>query len=585
MTMRLLSALLLVTMAGPALAQELEIRSANLPRELEWRLLRMYEGEARRVNGEMTIPRLEVVNGDLAAYGGPLRIAGRVLGDVAMVGGDVFIEPGGTVSGSVTVVGGQVRLADDGRVAGTITSYATTVRRRADVRVEREAERDRDDDWDRDEDWRHSRRDRWRDRGYSRLTLRAGSSYNRVEGLPVMFGPIIQTAGPNPLRVEALAIWRSESGADLDTDRMGYQVTLEQFLGGDRAASVGASLFSLVDPLDRWQVDDLEASLAAVVFHEDFRDYFDRTGWSAFARVRPTGAMEARVEYRSEEHGALAAADPWSLFHGGDAWRLQPIVAQGDVQTLGGSLTLDFRDDEDDPAQGWFARVAVERPVGGALTRPDLVAVTPHGPPLFVDQPVPPDVPATPMDLDFTTALLDLRRYTPVGYRSQLNLRAVGGGALSSRALPPQFQHALGGLGTLPGFETFLVDCGARSAAGTHDGSRFFPAYGCDRFALGQVEYRGTLSLDFGIGDPDWDDDEWWDEVRVDLSPTWVVFFDAGRGWGFDEPAFGGDRDTGMLYDAGLGFLIGDLGIYGALPLNGDVEQEPRFFIRLGRRF
>ena len=37
--------------------------------------------------------------------------------------------------------------------------------------------------------------------------------------------------------------------------------------------------------------------------------------------------------------------------------------------------------------------------------------------------------------------------------------------------------------------------------------------------------------------------------------------------------------------DAGLGFLLGDLGIYAALPLNDDVEQEPRFFVRLGRRF
>ena len=121
--------------------------------------------------------------------------------------------------------------------------------------------------------------------------------------------------------------------------------------------------------------------------------------------------------------------------------------------------------------------------------------------------------------------------------------------------------------------------------AGSSDGKAFFPAYGCDRFALGQVEYRGTLSLDFGFGSPDWDDDGW-DDVEIDLSPTWVVFFDAARGWAYPEPAFGGgERDTGLLYDAGVGLLLGDVGIYAALPLNGDVEQEPRFFVRLGRRF
>ena len=582
--MRLLSALLLlVVMAAPAVAQEQEIRSANLPRELEWQLLRMYEGDARRLTGETTIRPMEVVEGDIAAYGGPLRIAGRVTGDVALVGADLFLESGGEITGNVTVVGGEVRLADGARVGGTITSYATTTSRR--VRA-----RDRgDDDDDRwwDDDWRESRRNRWEERGYSRLTLRAGSSYNRVEGLPVMFGPLIQTPGPNPLRLEALAIWRSEAGG-LDTDRMGYQVTLEQFLGGKRQVSLGASVFSQVDPLDRWQLSDLEASLAAALFHEDFRDYFDRRGWSAFARVRPLATLdelEARVEFRSEDHTSSPAGDPWSLFNGGDVWRLQPLMAEGEVRTLAGTLTLDRRDDRKDPAVGWYARIGIERPVGGSLVRPELTGVTPHGHELFPDPPVSSPLAATPIDLDFTTALVDVRRYMPVGYGSQLNLRAVGGGSLSAQALPPQFQHALGGLGTLPGFETFVIDCGARSAVGTHDDSRYFPAYGCDRFVVGQIEYRGSLSLDFGVGDPDWDDDDWWDDVVIDVSPTWSVFLDAARGWGYSEPAFEGDRDTGMLYDAGVGFLLGDLGIYAALPLNGGVEQEPRFFVRLGRRF
>lgn len=576
--MRILTLLLLLVMAVPAAAQEREIRSANLPRELESRLLRMFEGDARRMDGGAAIDTDAVVGESIAAYGGPLRIAGQVNGDVAMVGGDVVIESGGLITGSVTVVGGEVILEDGARVAGTITSYGASYARRY---ADRGDDGRDDDDWD---DWR-ARRDGWRDRGYSRLTLRAGSSYNRVEGLPLMFGPIIQTGGPTPLRLEALAIWRSEAGGDLDTDRMGYEASIEQFLLANRDLGVGASAYSLVEPLDRWQISDLEASLAAAVFRDDFRDYYERTGWSVFVRAEPTRALEARLEFRSEEHEAIAAGDPWSLFGGDDAWRLQPVVGLGEVRTLAGNITLDLRDDRDDPQRGWLARVAVERPVGGSLVRPELVAVLPAGSQRFINTPVAPFLAETALDLDFTTGLVDVRRYLPVGYESQLSLRLVGGGSLGGESLPPQFQHALGGLGSLPGFDPFLVDCGARSAAGTHDGDRYFPAYGCDRFALGQVEYRGTLSLDFGFGDPDWDDDDWWDEVYVDLSPTWVVFFDAARGWAFDEPAFPGDRDTGMLYDAGAGFLLGDVGLYAALPLNGGVEQEPRFFIRLGRRF
>lgn len=573
--MRLFSNLLLLALAMPVAAQDREIRSANLPPALERELLRMYEGTAVRYDGPATIKAGETIRGDVVAYAGPLHVAGRVEGNVAMVDGDVVLEPGGSVAGKITVVGGEVIMGPDVQVAGTITAYRTPTRRSARDRARGDEEGDWDDWWD-----RRRRDDRW-DRGHSRLTVRTGASYNRVEGLPVMFGPVIRTAGPNPLRLEALAIWRSESGASLDTDRMGYRVEAEQFFGGRRAISAGASAFSVVDPLDPWAISDLEASLAAAVFHQDHRDYYQRTGWSLFVRGEPMPGLEARVEYRREGHDALAAGDPWALFQGDATWRYQPLIAEGDLRLLAGSLELDRRDDRDDPIYGWYGRAAVERPVGGSLTRPALLAVRPADDP---EGGAGVAVPAADFGTDFTSASLDLRRYTPVGHGSQLNMRVMAGGSLTGKALPPQFQHALGGVGTLPGFATFQADCGARNVVGTRADARFFPSYGCDRFALAQVEYRGGLSLDFGLGDSDYHDD-WWRAVDIDVSPTWVVFFDAGRGWAYSDPVSGGDHDTGALFDAGLGFLIDKLGIYAALPLNGDVEQSPRFFLRWGRRF
>jgi hypothetical protein len=554
--------LLLLLLAAPAVAQEREIRNANLPRALETRLLRMYEVADIRPTGETTIAAGRVVEGDMAAMTGPLRIAGRIEGDVAMVGGDVILEPGGEVVGSITVVGGQVRMADDAVVGGSITAYG------ASAGEGRRADRDRDGDrrdrwWDRDRD-----RDR-DDRGYSRLTIRAGTAYNRVEGLPVLFGPVVETAGRNPLRVEALAIWRTEAGASLDTDRMGYRVLAEQHMGGRRAFSVGGTVHSMVDPLDRWQLSDLEASLAAVLFHHDYRDHFDRTGWSAFLRARPLPGLDGRVTYRDERHGALAAADPWSLFNRSDSWRLQPLVAEGTIRTLGASAELDRGDQRDERRDGWLARISAERPVGGALAMPEVNGVR------------------APVSTDFTTGFVDVRRYAPVGDRSGLAMRVVGGGSLGGEALPPQFQHALGGPGTLPGFPLFHADCGARRIPVQREDDTFFPSYGCDRFALGQVEYRGNLSFDLGFGYPR--DDrrrDWWDDIRIETRPTWVVFADAGRGWAASERINGETGShTGTLVDAGLGVLIGKLGVYAALPLNGDVNQSPRFMLRWGPRF
>jgi hypothetical protein len=558
-----ISVLLLLLLAAPAVAQEREIRNANLPRALETRLLHMYEVTGARYTGETTIAAGLVVEGDMAAMTGPLRIAGRIEGDVAMVGGDVILEPGGEVGGSITVVGGQVRMADDAVVGGSITAYGSSTGdgRRAD----------RDRDGDRRDRWWDRYRDRDRgDRGYSRLMVRAGTSYNRVEGLPVLFGPVVETAGRNPLRVEALAIWRTEAGASLDTDRMGYRVLAEQYMGGRRAFSVGGTVHSMVDPMDRWQLSDLEASLAAVLFHHDYRDHFDRTGWSAFLRARPVPGLDARVTYRDERHGALAAADPWSLFNRSDSWRLQPLVAEGTLRTLGASAELDGRDRRDEPRDGWLARVSAERPVGGALALPAVNGWA-----------------AAPVSTGFTTGFVDVRRYTPVGDRSGLAMRVVGGGSLGGEALPPQFQHALGGPGTLPGFPLFHADCGARRIPVQREEDTFFPSYGCDRFALGQVEYRGNLSFDLGFGYPR--DDrrrDWWDDIRIETRPTWVVFADAGRGWAASERIHGETgTHTETLVDAGLGVLIGKLGIYAAMPLNGDVDQSPRFMLRWGPRF
>lgn len=601
--MKLITILVLLLLAAPGSAQEHEIRSASLPPDVEREILRLYAGGGARYDGPAQIGRADVIGHDVAAMGGPLRVAGRVEGNLAMVHGDVIIEPGGVVTGDVTVVGGEVRLENRGIVGGTITTYAAASRgRRAwdhdrpRGEWDRDRDRDREDgaDIDDDADERRERRRRVRsDRGDARLTVRAGSSYNRVEGLPVMFGPVIRTAGSNPLRVEALAIWRSESGSD--TDRMGYRVKAEQFFG-DRRFSVGASLFSVVQPLDGWQISDLEASLAAVAFHDDYRDYHGRTGWGAFATVRPMAGLEATVEYRREEHDARAAGDPWSLFHGGEEWRRQPLVGEGDLHLLGASAELDLRDRRSDPREGWLARVSVERPVSGSLSRPAMFAV--------MSDPIPggaePDVPATELSTDFTSAQVDVRRYDRVGRRSQLNARVMAGGSLTGDALPAQYQHTLGGFGTLPGYPTFHADCGARTFAGMHDEEHYFPAYGCDRFALAQLEYRGSLSLDLGFGSPRYDDDRWdsrrdrrrsdrWDWQAVDFNPRWVAFLDAGRGWGtgraVDVAGLDADRDTGTLVDVGLGFLIDDFGIYAALPLTGGVDQEPRFFVRLGRRF
>ena len=148
----------------------------------------------------------------------------------------------------------------------------------------------------------------------------------------------------------------------------------------------------------------------------------------------------------------------------------------------------------------------------------------------------------------------------------------------------------MGGEGSLPGHGRFSLDCGAlagvQSVIVGAERVPAFPSYGCDRIALFQAEYRGSFSLDFGWGgDDDWDDDWAW-YPAVDVEPRWAVFFDAGRGWSLSDPGtpgyFGGD--TGTLMDVGVGFFLGDVGLYWAWPLNGP-DKSVNFFLRIDHRF
>jgi hypothetical protein len=565
--------LLLVLVCVPALqAQEREIERAGLDRDVADRLIGLYQHPGTlRFDGPGLIAAGDVVARNVAVMGGDLVVAGRVEGEVVVVHGDLRFEPGGAVTGDITIVGGEVHGAEQGQVGGTLIAYGEGFRfiRRGD----------------RDRVVHASRRPRPRMEGdvgfgYSRLAVRLGHNYNRVEGLPIHIGPVIETGGRAPLRLEAMAILRTEDAGEFGPDRIGYTARLEQFIGG-RQFRVGVGARSTVEPIESWGLSDLENSLSTFLFHSDHRDHYEQRGWQAYARYAPGRLpFDATVEFRADRHGSVAAGDPWALFGGGE-WRLQPLVAEGAIRSVGGQLRLDTRDDRQDPLEGWLASARILHALAADLEVP-ASAQLPL--PLF------PPAAWPAFDGGFTTGFLDVRRYNPVGRGSRLNLRGLAGGSLAGGGLPPQYQHALGGIGSLPAFGRMSADCGARDTRVTvSDGSEsatFHPYYGCDRVALFQAEYRGHLSFHFDLGGReewssrrrrDWD----WDG---DFSPSWVVFFNAGRGWAEQKEWGPLERtDTPTLADAGVGFLIGDLGIYWAAPLTAGGSSN--FFVRLGRRF
>ena len=588
-----LTALAALALAAPAAARAQD--PGALPADLAHRVNEILNGaETRRYEGDAAIEAGDVVEGDVAVLDGDLQLAGRVDGDLVIVNGSVALGADAAVTGDVIVVGGDIRGQEEASVTGEIVIFAEPVShcRRADrvdvtgvcgaladadapgapmeVGIDAGIE-DAEEGEEVDED-----------RGRAQFVVAAGRSYNRVEGLPIKLGPAVETAGRNPLRARAMAIFRTENGPDLGPGQWGYDARLEQFLGGRKAFRIGGRAYQMVDPIEA-HLTDVENSLSTFFFHRDYRDHYEREGWTAYAMLTPPSSpLSVTAEYRSERHRSMAAGSPWSLFDNDEPWRPQPLVGEGRLNSVAGIVEVDSRSDQRDPASGWYVRAEVEQALRSRLVRPAGMAggATP--------------VLAQPYRDDWMSGTLDVRRYNRISPSSRLNLRLLAGAALNGANLPPQRQHTLGGEATLPGFGLHALDCGARDTPLLHgrdgDDVVFFSRYGCDSFALFQAEYRGDVSfrLDLGGWGEDEDEeyaeegDDGWDvDGGIDADFGWVFFVDAGGAWAGET---GRHEDTAV--DVGAGVLLGDLGIYFAVPVaEGRDRGGVNFFIRLAPRF
>lgn len=552
--------LLSLAVAG-AEAQAPPGQPAELPREVALEVIDFYNDSASvRLMGDSRIAAGTELVGNLAVLEGTLTLAGTIRGSVAVVNGGVVLLPGATIEGDLAVVGGAVRgLSDSVRVDGVVSEYAPPLRfhRSGEALVYTPPAV---------EPALVAGREFGRGRYDLRLLVRG--AYNRVEGLPVAMGGRITLGQSNPTWLEGLLIYRSAEGARLDPAEVGYAFRVEQYLGGRLSARVGATIRSEVTPIESSSVTDSESSLATFLLHADQRDHYERRGWGAYVRfARPGSPGDFRLEYRDERHNTVPTRGPWSIFDNDEPWRAQPVVAAGALRSLVADWSYDTRNDPADPAAGWFAEAEIEQGLGGTLE--EEILITPEGPRRVEHA----------ADRSFSALRLDLRRYARTGPDSRLAVRFLAAGSLDGSSLPPQRQHALGGVGSLPAFSLFAFDCGARADTVGVGKRGFFPYYGCDRAALVQLEYQGAVRLGTDIGRLL--------GLGVDLgeTPRWVVFFDAGRAWTESEAREG--RSAGLddfVADAGAGIRLGRLGLYWAVPLSRRVEGA-NFFVRVGPRF
>jgi hypothetical protein len=555
----LLAALMVVT-AVPSSAQQ-RVRAASTL----WGAVGIYNATGTsRISGPLDVVAGREIIGDVAVLNGPVVVSGRITGSLVAINADVRLKAGSRIDEDVIIVGGVLTRDDSVTIGGEVRTQAELLRYTLDG--ERLVPEE-----DRTSDWR-PRMDRpGKDRGesYTDLFFVAARTYNRVEGLPVMIGPRFRRPTDwGRFEVEALGVVRTAGPVRWDRGTLGHDAKFDLRLGVRNGLVLGGRAFDVVAPVESWQLTDTEAGLATFVLHRDMRDYSGRHGWEASLGGRLGEEASLSFVAGSEQWRSVEERRPFTLSRDTQRWRVNAPMDVGRVDLASMRLRIDTRERVRAPwLGGWYVNADVERGSGTIVRDP--------GPALLAG-------PAE--DVTYTRGFFDGRRYNRLSPGTELNLRIVAGGWLGGDQLPLQRRLSMGGPGSVEGYDF---------RRNWYDADDLFTCGGiadwvgrpalCDRIALAQIELRQTL---------DWHwyrNGEKWLRLR-DLTPAWVIFADAGRGWSTPATADPVSHGNGLpplssfRTSIGVGLDLGDIGVYLAKSVSTPKEAV-NVIVRMGRRF
>jgi hypothetical protein len=576
--MRLLVAALMLLLAGPLWGQDSvividpnarpsdSIIRGGPPPEIVAELIAFYnDSSTTRMQGDVTLPAGSRFEGKLALYRGSLRVAGHVAGPIAVANGTLYLLPGAAVDGAILVVGGRLLRSEQVDHVGTERVY-----------------------WDaapviRDNDGLLSLRERRRSlaeiasartsfqvgRVNTTLSLATGGTYNRIEGLPIQFGPLfeLRPSTHTYTKLDLRGILRT-AGNDTELPDFGYLARGDlRFLGGTEFG-VAAMVYGEVAAIEDHPLSRSESGWAAFLLQRDYRDYFEREGVTGLAYVQATPALRFEVSLSRDAERSVRATDPWSLFRNSDQWRRNPLVDDGHYFITGVVAEFDTRNDPERPSTGWMIRSRFEH-----ATSDDIAPVA-----------LPPVVrPSPPTGGGYGTdrLSLDVRRYSRLTPALRVNARLRADGWIAGDRLPLQRRVSLGGPDLLPGFDFRAFTCAEQGFSPPGD-----PAL-CDRMIVTQVEVRTRVGLNLGYRLPSQESTRPGRFIGIEEADL-VLFSDAGKAWlAGDGPGQVPVNRLPVLsewaLDLGIGLDAGEVGAYLAKSLSSG--ESVKFVVRLQRRF
>ena len=233
--------------------------------------------------------------------------------------------------------------------------------------------------------------------------------YNRAEG-------IFLGVSPPQLRLADFEL-SGYVGYGFESYRWRYEIGLKRSWFWTNTLEFGVAHYDVTDTMDRWIVSGLENSLAALLFREDFMDYFRRKGWRFHASQRISETYVLGLELRTDRYETMKKRTDWSIFGGDKEFRLNPPVVQGRMESIVATAQIDLMGYR----KGWTFQGEYEKagdPFGG--------------------------------DYDFHRIWLQGKRYQPTIGNQRAVIHLMAG--LHRGTLPEQKRFDVGGIESLRGY-------------------------------------------------------------------------------------------------------------------------------------
>lgn len=537
-----------------------------LPAAVTEQLIRTWnDSGTTRLNGTVSLAPGSRLQGPVALYRGVLRVGGIIEGPVTVINGNLVLLTGALITGEVLVVGGRLIRHEGSTVDGAEQVYwdLAPVAMASDGTLVPQKTPDLETLGAAQKSFGV---------GKIRTTVHAstGGTYDRVEGFPLDGGVRFdwRASKRDRLKLDLTGIIRTSSDRTDSRSDFGYRTRLEWRRAGEVGYGFGGRAWSVIDVIPNQTLSRAESGWSSILVQEDQYDYYDDQGIGVYGFLIPARQFRVDLSWYSEQQSSVAAADPWSLFVNDSRWRPNPLIDDGTYSITTASLTLDTRDNDRQPALGWYAKGSAE------FGSSDNVA--PVTLPRGVREPIPTDG-----SYKYSMLTLDLRRYFRLSPEDRLSGRGYFAGWVGGGALPMQRRLSLGGPSILPGDAFRQVNC---TPPGFNNSSQ---ASLCDRTMFFQVEFRHRLDLGWHYTVSKGSEGSASRVIGIQTADL-VFLSDVGTAWltGSGPGHIPNNKLPSADYwsaDIGAGIDFGFLGAYLAKSITDDGPL--RFSLRLQRRF